>query len=105
MSNSEPRALGFKHEPHNCLFSFKSDAEATADDHLAATYRLALFLGTLMWMVNMMSFNRLEGEGETLENVCAMLNHYGELSELLTDEIAHHVQSAVTLLNRKGGER
>jgi hypothetical protein len=93
-----------RREPHNCFFILKTGTEATAAEHLSAAYRLTLYLDTLMWVMGLMSFNRLEGEGENLENVCAMINFYGELSELLTKEVAHHVQSAEVLLNRKGGE-
>ena len=92
---------------HDCFFTVtlgeRFNGKLTAAEHLATAYKLTLYLNTLMWMMSVLDFNRLDAEGENLESVCPMVNFHAELSERLTDEIGHHIQSAEMLLEKTGG--
>ena len=92
---------------HDCFFTVtlgeRVNRKLTAAEHLATANRLTLYLGTLMWTMSVLDFNRLDAGGDDLESVCPMVNFHAELSERLTDEIGHHIQSAEMLLSEKGG--
>ena len=94
---------------HDCFFAVtlgeRFNRKLTAAEHLATANKLTLYLGTLMWMMSVLDFNRLDAGGEDLESVCPMVNFHAELSERLTDEIGHHIQSAEMLLEKTGGGR